>query len=180
MTSAGLAPTRLATSAIRVSLKPRSAIRAAAALSIWSRRTSATPSPCSRAAIGPLSPPAPCGGTLARLRLNSQSGPFERTADHDSLPRDLRRHRRGRRAQRTRLGGVPRPGRAAHRRPRAAYDDRRGGHHRAAVAGPARGLGDAAVLRDEPDAPDDPRGPEPRAARLPRAPDGPVLPGVPR
>ena len=52
---AGLAPTRSATSAIRVSLKPRSAISVAAAASIWSRRTSATASPCSRAAIGPLS-----------------------------------------------------------------------------------------------------------------------------
>ena len=57
---------------------------------------------------------------------------------------------------------------------------RRCGHHRVAMGGRTAPAGDAAVLRDEPDAADDRAGTGARAARLQGSSDGPVLPGVSR
>src|SRR4051812_24055885 len=86
MTRAGLAPERRATSAIRVSEKPRSPISSAAACSICSRRWSGAsfgagagdsggdpPHPHPPARYGPRLPPPPCRADYHRPRLNSQS-----------------------------------------------------------------------------------------------------------
>src|SRR4051812_2752587 len=86
MTRAGLAPERRATSAIRVSEKPRSPISSAAACSICSRRwsgasfaagaddsTGDTTDSNSSARYGPSLPPTPCRADYHRPRLNSQS-----------------------------------------------------------------------------------------------------------
>src|SRR6476659_473718 len=84
MTRAGLAPTRLATSAMRVSENPRSAISCAAAASIWSRRASATPCSSTRSAACfrtgcltatglPWGRPDGCRARYHAHRLNSQS-----------------------------------------------------------------------------------------------------------
>ncbi len=78
MTSAGLVPARSATSAIRVSANPRSAMTSRAARSISSRRVSPWPSPpphhCRRLPRTPL-PVRPGAGPGVPLRPGRPSGP---------------------------------------------------------------------------------------------------------
>jgi hypothetical protein len=68
--------------------------------------------------------------------------------------------------------------RRAHAGVRVAPQDRRGGHHRRALAGGARDQGHPALLRDEPDAAEHRPRPRPRPPRLQGPPDGPLLSGL--